>query len=79
MGVHPDSKHQLSAPKYFDSVRSDLPEEFDARANWPECPTIQEIRDQGSCGSCWAFGAVEAMSDRVSRYGYYLNRYFMLF
>nr|XP_022913411.1 cathepsin B [Onthophagus taurus] len=43
----------------------DIPENFDSRENWPNCPTIREIRDQGSCGSCWAFGAVEAMSDRV--------------
>lgn len=42
----------------------DLPKNFDARVQWPNCPTIQEIRDQGACGSCWAFGAVEAMSDR---------------
>lgn len=30
-----------------------LPENFDAREQWPNCPTIKEIRDQGSCGSCW--------------------------
>uniref|UniRef100_G3VGU0 Cathepsin B n=1 Tax=Sarcophilus harrisii TaxID=9305 RepID=G3VGU0_SARHA len=42
-----------------------LPENFDAREQWPKCPTIKEIRDQGSCGSCWAFGAVEAISDRI--------------
>uniref|UniRef100_A0ABI7WSH5 Cathepsin B n=1 Tax=Felis catus TaxID=9685 RepID=A0ABI7WSH5_FELCA len=42
-----------------------LPENFDAREHWPNCPTIKEIRDQGSCGSCWAFGAVEAISDRI--------------
>jgi len=42
-----------------------LPKTFDARDAWPNCDTIKEIRDQGSCGSCWAFGAVEAMSDRV--------------
>ncbi|TPP60838.1 cathepsin B [Fasciola gigantica] len=44
---------------------SDLPESFDARVQWPDCPSISEIRDQSKCGSCWAFGAVEAMSDRV--------------
>uniref|UniRef100_A0A3Q0RQ43 Cathepsin B n=1 Tax=Amphilophus citrinellus TaxID=61819 RepID=A0A3Q0RQ43_AMPCI len=42
-----------------------LPKEFDARQQWPNCPTLEEIRDQGSCGSCWAFGAAEAISDRV--------------
>lgn len=46
-------------------VKVDLPDTFDARLQWPNCPTIQEVRDQGSCGSCWAFGAVEAMSDRI--------------
>ena len=30
-----------------------LPKSFDAREQWPNCPTIKEIRDQGSCGSCW--------------------------
>uniref|UniRef100_A0A674GI05 Cathepsin B n=1 Tax=Taeniopygia guttata TaxID=59729 RepID=A0A674GI05_TAEGU len=43
----------------------ELPDNFDSRTQWPNCPTISEIRDQGSCGSCWAFGAVEAISDRI--------------
>ena len=30
-----------------------VPESFDARVTWSECPTIGEIRDQGNCGSCW--------------------------
>ena len=34
----------------------DIPDTFDARTQWPHCPTIQEIRDQGSCGSCWVSG-----------------------
>jgi len=42
-----------------------LPDSFDSATNWPFCPTITEIRDQSACGSCWAFGAVEAMSDRM--------------
>ncbi|KAL5961997.1 Cathepsin B [Taenia solium] len=45
--------------------KAELPSEFDARIAWPDCPTIGEIRDQGTCGSCWAFGATEAMSDRI--------------
>lgn len=43
----------------------EIPKEFDARKQWPKCPSIREIRDQGSCGSCWAHGAAEAISDRV--------------
>ena len=31
----------------------ELPKEFDSRVQWPNCPTLKEIRDQGSCGSCW--------------------------
>ncbi len=31
----------------------DIPDSFDARTQWPDCPSISDIRDQGSCGSCW--------------------------
>ncbi|KAJ1529220.1 hypothetical protein ONE63_006024 [Megalurothrips usitatus] len=71
MGVHPDSKRftlpELSQPAGLvgSAGVADIPESFDSRTAWPHCPTIGEIRDQGSCGSCWAFGAVEAMSDRT--------------
>lgn len=45
--------------------RETLPIFFDARVQWGDCPSIGEIRDQASCASCWAFGAVEAMTDRI--------------
>ncbi|KAG5862189.1 hypothetical protein JTB14_031751 [Gonioctena quinquepunctata] len=43
----------------------DIPESFDARENWPQCETIKAVRDQSSCGSCWAVAAAAAMSDRI--------------
>ncbi|GFR11784.1 cathepsin B [Trichonephila clavata] len=63
MGVHKDNhKYRLQSIKH--AIPADLPDSFDAREQWPHCSTISQIRDQGSCGSCWAFGAVEAISDR---------------
>ncbi|KAJ7552085.1 hypothetical protein O6H91_06G041300 [Diphasiastrum complanatum] len=41
-----------------------LPVNFDAREAWAGCPSLKTILDQGHCGSCWAFGAVEALTDR---------------
>lgn len=31
----------------------ELPSNFDPREKWKNCSTLSEIRDQGSCGSCW--------------------------
>ncbi|CAI5972799.1 unnamed protein product [Closterium sp. NIES-64] len=46
------------------AMNIELPKHFDARKHWSNCPSISFVRDQGHCGSCWAFGAVEALSDR---------------
>jgi len=45
---------------------ADIPTSFDARTQWGSlCPSTLEVRDQSACGSCWAFGAAEAMTDRT--------------
>lgn len=41
---------------------STLPEEFDWRKKMERC--VHPIRDQARCGSCWAFAATGALSDR---------------
>ena len=40
-----------------------IPASFDARTQWPKC--VGAIRNQGDCGSCWAFSATEVLADRT--------------
>jgi cathepsin B len=56
---------QLPAQVHPSNVITSLPTSFSAIDQWPQCPSIGTIRDQSACGSCFAFGAVEAMSDRI--------------
>lgn len=41
-----------------------LPKDFDSRKQWPECPSISKVVDQGPCGGCWATAATSVAQDR---------------
>lgn len=45
-------------------VKDTLPATFDAREKWSFCDSISHIRDQATCGSCWAVSAAEVATDR---------------
>lgn len=80
-----DAKRQMGVVKsgnklpYRTFTKEELeavPSSFDARLQWgAKCPSVNEIRDQGACGSCWAFGASEAMTDRICIASYGKQQY----
>jgi len=49
-------------PYPFEVDEKAIPASFDARQQWPGC--VHPILNQEQCGSCWAFGSTEALSDR---------------
>lgn len=46
----------------YTNLVKDIPVQFNASQEWPGC--VHPIRNQAQCGSCWAFGATETLSDR---------------
>jgi cathepsin B len=59
----PSTNLPYKAPEKIVDVPADFDWRTDPRA--AKCPSLKEIRDQANCGSCWAFGSVEAMTDRM--------------
>jgi len=54
--------HNNSLPTQTWETDSTIPSSFDSRTAFKGC--IGPILNQADCGSCWAFGAAEAISDR---------------
>lgn len=65
LNVNPPAWERLPLKVHTGFDIAALPASFDSRKQWPNCPSIQEIRDQSDCGSCWAFATVEAATDRM--------------
>jgi len=67
MGVKDDpTLEQAPKIKRPPGEHNDIPLYFDVREKWPECiEAFTHVRDQGRCGSCWAFAAATTMDGRL--------------
>ncbi|XP_035681772.1 cathepsin O-like isoform X2 [Branchiostoma floridae] len=66
-----NSAQSIYDPHYSFEVPSDVPPIWDWRKN----KTVTAIRDQGSCGGCWAFSIVETIESQWSIAGHPLEEY----
>jgi hypothetical protein len=51
-------------PKSYATIEIKLPDTFDGRKVWKDF--LSPIRNQGKCGSCWAFSTVSCLEDRFA-------------
>jgi len=67
LGAFLPSDKEYSEPAVLEVAETNgaLPASFDSAENWPQCSVISNVRDQSSCGSCWAFGGVSSFESRA--------------
>merc|ERR1719454_2238778 len=51
---------------YEKIAKVEIPETYDSATKVPNCKTVvKRIHNQGTCGSCWAFGTLSAVDSRL--------------
>lgn len=67
LGAFLPGDEQYEEPEVVEmpALNAALPASFDAAENWPQCTVIANVRDQSSCGSCWAFGSTASFESRA--------------
>jgi len=62
-----EGRHSLPPRGFEPEELAAAPDSFDWRTDprGARCDSLREIRDQANCGSCWAFGSTEAITDRL--------------
>jgi len=60
-----DAQYEEPQVVEIPSTNAAVPTSFDSAENWPQCTVIANVRDQSSCGSCWAFGSTASFESRA--------------
>merc|ERR1711953_352799 len=63
--ILPGEPNFRDLPEQTEFAHVEVPANFDSAENWPQCTNIANVRDQSSCGSCWAFGSVSSFESRA--------------
>jgi len=66
LGAYLPSDMEYAEPEvaYVTPTNGGLPSSFDSATKWPQCSVISNVRDQSTCGSCWAFASTESFESR---------------
>eukprot|EP00931_Biecheleriopsis_adriatica_P087337 TRINITY_DN61826_c0_g1_i1.p1 TRINITY_DN61826_c0_g1~~TRINITY_DN61826_c0_g1_i1.p1 ORF type:complete len:652 (-),score=99.52 TRINITY_DN61826_c0_g1_i1:175-2130(-) len=54
--------------KIFDGLTANMSQPLPSRIDWREHGLVTPPKDQGTCGSCWTFGAVGAVEGQVAKH-----------
>jgi C1A family cysteine protease len=61
--------HDLTASQSPSALAELLPKELPSSWDWRAQGIVPSVRDQGGCGSCWAFGTIGVMEAAVAKSG----------